>query len=89
MEKLRKECTTLTDTNKALKGKIERLNIHDDINKDIIDIKSELETNNEDAKGLYIQVEVDRGMMTTARNKFTDAIFMKTSRSDPQFFHGV
>ena len=61
----------------ALKGKIERLNIHANINEDIIDIKSELETMNEAAKGLDIQVEVDRGMMTTARNKFTDAIFMK------------
>ena len=41
---------------------------------------------NEAAKGLDIQVEVDRGMMTTARNKFTYAIFMKTSRLDPHSF---
>ena len=44
MEKIREECITLTDTNKALKGKIEKLNIHENINEDIIDIKSELET---------------------------------------------
>ena len=86
MEKLRKECINLTDTNNALKDKIERLNIHDNINEDINDIKSELETMNEAAKGLAIEVEVDRGMMTTARNKFTDAIFMKTSRLDPHSF---
>ena len=57
VEKIREECITLTDTNKALKGKIERLNIHANINEDIIDIKSELETMNEAAKGLDIQVE--------------------------------
>ena len=71
MEKIREECITLTDTNKALKGKIEKLNIHENINEDIIDIKSELETIKEAQKGLDIQVEVDRGMMTTTRNMFT------------------
>ena len=44
MEKIREVCITLTDTNKALKGKIEKLKIHENINEDIIDIKSELET---------------------------------------------
>ena len=86
MEKIREECITLTDTNKALKGKIEKLKIHENINEDIIDIKSELETLKKAQKGIDIQVEVDRGMMTTARNKFTDAIFMKTSRLDPHSF---
>ena len=60
VEKMREECNTLTDTNKALKGKIERLNIHANINEDIIDIKSQLETMCEAAKGLDIEVEVDR-----------------------------
>ena len=54
VEKLRKEYINLTDTNKALKDKIERLNIHANINEDIIDIKSELETMNEAAKSLDV-----------------------------------
>ena len=57
LEKIREECLTLTDTNTALKGKIERLNINANIIDDIIDIKSVLETMNEAAKGLDIQVE--------------------------------
>ena len=69
MGNIREECITLTDTNKALKGKIEKLNIHENINEDIL--KSELETIKEAQKGLDIQVKVDRGMMTTTRNMFT------------------
>ena len=73
-----------------MKDKIEKkLNIHENINDDIIDIKSELEAITEAEKGLDIQVEVDRGMMTTARNKFTYGIFMKTSRLDPHSFFSM
>ena len=60
--------------------------IDDDIEEDIMTITSDRQALKEASKNIEIKVEVDKGMMTTARNKLIDAIFMKTPKLDPHSF---
>ena len=86
VEKLKDECNLLTNANEAMKNQIEMLSIDDDIEEDIMTITSDLQALKEASKNIEIKVEVDKGMMTTARNKLIDAIFMKTPKLDPHSF---